>query len=717
VTPLCGSDSTSHKHIEYESRAIALKVIDYSSGDQHAAWTLRTLGIGTSVNHSSQTQVNGLKDRLNQLAVVFNDSPLAKRENLRFIPDDFAYKLIGTSGDHAADQKKSHEILRVWKMDVIMLRLGEEAVYHMGAERVMTFLIPRKASQIEEAGGREAWDKLSEAEKVCADTEIIKALGKLVFDGLPKTEQDQLTLFIRTGCCMHKDLNAVKGGDKAMQKMWKTLNKTPPIILANKDNAAVLAASNRSDPSPMERRAEEISKRGGSHATALGGMICRHKDKKKGQQDTYSWFMETTVGHPVPYPDVCNTRYGTHGQAAGTIIAYHEHFVSFMEFIRDSKDKIGLTNIELNFLKAITNKETLTELCALALYNILISRPFMQYVRLHENLLDLGPFFQQKVKLLESISQNPMLWIGTEFSYETCSLRGSEVDEWAKKVVNTVHGLASDLPDLEDAVAAFVTGAMNTFTERFNDEFRDGGDIDKLTDFERDLLYFPSCNDINEGGLGSWRIEQRRWPAGTLHKFRAAYTSAQNNTESFIKHKLTKEEDMQYLRRVARERDGGGTQRVLKEEQMKADKGKMRENRQKEASRQELSDRRAAKITETGKSLILLESDVDSLLVDELNRQLDYHREVERKLEAEKKLKIPMDASDATEKPETVPKKTHMKTKPRRVAELKKAIARYHARETPSTSILESSMEDSEMVVQEQGEDVFYESDFHDDLA
>jgi hypothetical protein len=307
---------------------------------------------------------------------------------------------------------------------------------------------------------------------------------------------------------MHKDLNAVKGGDKAMQKMWKALNKTPPIILVNKDNAAILAPSNRSDPSPMARHTKEISKHGGSHATALGGMICRHKDKKKGQQDTYDWFMETMVGHWVPYPDVNNTCYGTHGQAAGKIIAYHEHFVSFKEFIRDSKDKIGLTNIELNFLKAIKNKETLTELCALALYNVLISRLFMQYVHLHENLLDLGLFFQQKVNLLESISWNPKLWIGTEFFYETCSLRGSEVDEWAIKLVNTVHGLASDLPDLEDAVVAFVAGAMNTFMEQFNDEFKDGGNIDKLTDLEHDLLYFPSCNDINEGGLGSWHGEQ-----------------------------------------------------------------------------------------------------------------------------------------------------------------------------------------------------------------
>ncbi len=111
------SDSTSHKHIEYESRTIALQVVNYNNPDAKPEWKLRTLGVDTSINHTSETQIRGLKERLRELAQVFNESPFAKRKNLRFIPEDFAYFLIGTSGDHAADQKKSHEILRIWRMD------------------------------------------------------------------------------------------------------------------------------------------------------------------------------------------------------------------------------------------------------------------------------------------------------------------------------------------------------------------------------------------------------------------------------------------------------------------------------------------------------------------------------------------------------------------------------------------------------------------------
>ena len=47
------SDSTSHKHIEYECRTIALEVTDYSNPSAACKWKSRTLGIGISTNHAS----------------------------------------------------------------------------------------------------------------------------------------------------------------------------------------------------------------------------------------------------------------------------------------------------------------------------------------------------------------------------------------------------------------------------------------------------------------------------------------------------------------------------------------------------------------------------------------------------------------------------------------------------------------------------------------
>jgi len=308
---------------------------------------------------------------------------------------------------------------------------------------------------------------------------------------------------------MHKDLNCVKGGAKAMGEMWTKLKKTQSILLANKDNAAVLAnRSNSGASTAAEKRAEEVSKRGGTHATTLGGMICQNKDKKKGQQDTYDWYMEYHIGEHVPFPDVSNTRYGSHGEAAATIIVYRAHFIRFMEHIRNAKDKPGETNIEKNFANAIKDVLTLTELCVLALYNVAVSRPFMVYVRSHDNFLQLEDLFNKKTSFLSSIIQTPELWTRDTQNYEDASLLGAEWEEWGVKVLTAVHSLQPQLPDLNDAVIAFVTGARDTFVERFSDKFKKGSGIDELTTSERDALYFASTNDANEGGLGSWRCGQ-----------------------------------------------------------------------------------------------------------------------------------------------------------------------------------------------------------------
>jgi hypothetical protein len=137
--------------------------------------------------------VDGLRKRLEEIAKIFNESPLAKREGLNFKADDFAYKLIGTSGDHAADQKKSHAILKEWKLDVILQRLGEEALFNMSVTRVVALLLPLKEKQVEKVGGYEAWNTLSEEEQAKADIEIIREVGRQVLGGLSEKDQQKLT--------------------------------------------------------------------------------------------------------------------------------------------------------------------------------------------------------------------------------------------------------------------------------------------------------------------------------------------------------------------------------------------------------------------------------------------------------------------------------------------------------------------------------------------
>ena len=49
-----------------------------------------------------------------------------------------------------------------------------------------------------------------------------------------------LKLFIWAGCGCHKDLNTVHGANMAMMAWWDGNNIPGPVLLANRDNKAVL---------------------------------------------------------------------------------------------------------------------------------------------------------------------------------------------------------------------------------------------------------------------------------------------------------------------------------------------------------------------------------------------------------------------------------------------------------------------------------------------
>jgi hypothetical protein len=228
-----------------------------------------------------------------------------------------------------------------------------------------------------------------------------------------------------------------------------------------------------------------------------------------------------------------------------------------------------------------------------------------------------------------------------------------------------------------------------------------------LTAEELETLYFSSTNDANEGGLGSWRRGQTRRPAETLQKFNASFVSQQNNTVTFMTHKLNTDEDQVYLMRSARQRDASGSQKKLKLAQIEADQEKVAENVRKEAKRDERRDIRASILLDTSKQLVLVGADIDRLGNEELNKQLDYHRELE---------KLVSKSSQAAQ----VPLKTHMKLKADRVLELKKALTRYQLRGNDNLTLmhtLASNLGRAEGGQTMGDEDIQYQSDYNDDLT
>ena len=70
------SDGTSDKHINYESRHIAYKNPHTTS--ETSSHVIRMLDVSSSVDHTSETQVEGWKENLTGLVELYNSSPLAR---------------------------------------------------------------------------------------------------------------------------------------------------------------------------------------------------------------------------------------------------------------------------------------------------------------------------------------------------------------------------------------------------------------------------------------------------------------------------------------------------------------------------------------------------------------------------------------------------------------------------------------------------------------
>jgi hypothetical protein len=92
--------------------------------------------------------------------------------------------------------------------------------------------------------------------------------------------------------------------------------------------------------------------------------------------------------------------------------------------------------------------------------------------------------------------------------------------------------------------------------------------------------------------------------------------ATRNETESFISHKVTEEEDYIYLMRTARKRDASGHQKALRIAQIQADEEKITQNRKKETEREERRENKATALMETVKKLVLTTVEIDGLKND-----------------------------------------------------------------------------------------------------
>ena len=147
----------------------------------------------------------------------------------------------GILTDHAADQKLLHKLFKEWKEHLDKPKQGDEAVLDGEVDFVSMMLEALKV-KVEEVGGQEKLDALLDEKKAIfnkkIDIEVWKALGDMAFNALSDKEKWEVNFLVWTGCCMHKEMNAVKGGSAMMQAYWESVGVVPPKLLKNKDNPA-----------------------------------------------------------------------------------------------------------------------------------------------------------------------------------------------------------------------------------------------------------------------------------------------------------------------------------------------------------------------------------------------------------------------------------------------------------------------------------------------
>lgn len=252
------------------------------------------------------------------------------------------------------------------------------------------------------AGGLEGWNSLSEEERAVRDlatvAAMIKSMGEKEFDELPEPKKRELSLFFWTGCCMHKEQNAFKGGNTAMMAAWKELGVKGPIILANKWNAAAVQKALSPEKGSREPTDEEIA---ALEASTFGGAkLCA-----------------TLSISPV---STFQTR----------------------------------VTIDLRVMERPLVNSFLTELVVLALVSENVTKPYLEYVRtVGLNGLKLGPWHRSLVETLEKLITNPGWWLDSEQGHALCTADGKE---WRRpEVVQAARSLAPELPYVSEMIVAF----------------------------------------------------------------------------------------------------------------------------------------------------------------------------------------------------------------------------------------------------------------------
>ena len=329
-------DGATHRSLTYESRSIAMPVPTYGSEDDTVTYKSRFFGIDHAINHTSAEQLRGWKRKFDEAHSLWLRSPMGSRSPITIL--ESVTRIRGMLTDHAADQKKLARNIEEWRRECYFKLQGEQVLLSMPLAESVAIIREENDKKFATAGGIDVWNSLPEDAKDEINAAVYKKvcirLGVAEFEKLTLQEKQDVELFIWAGCCMHKELNSVKGGNTRMKKIWDIEGRQGPLKLLNRDNAAF---AERGDDEREE--AESKADGGGVKTTSLAGAIFRNQDDKKGYQDAFRTYFLKQLGYSVTFPDMSSVRYQSHCDAAAELLAHRAQYISFLDDSRDKKQK------------------------------------------------------------------------------------------------------------------------------------------------------------------------------------------------------------------------------------------------------------------------------------------------------------------------------------------------------------------------------------------
>ncbi|KAJ3816607.1 hypothetical protein F5880DRAFT_1494095, partial [Lentinula raphanica] len=505
-------DGTTHKNETYE-----LKFATVITPEKRIQFFL---GIKMAVNHTSETQLASWIESIEEFFNLAYDSKLVSVNDTRI----FWNLVTGFHSDHAADQRKLFDLMKKWKKQLDCETQGERTIQGLSDNEYACLVFQGSQLLIQNSGGPASWERLTLKERTCRIADMKKQLardiGEVEFQKLSASEQSEIDLFLWAGCCMHKEMNTFKGGCIGLDDFWDEHTElTSPIPLPNRDNAATIRLASGT---AAAARAKGRTEHGAVKLASLAGMIFRHKDRKRGQQDTLHFFFDYRI-------------------ACALIVTHLDLFIEFLTYVRYNKGSGALNHMEQNVLNGLQDIATRHELCTITLYWLSISIPYMREVRgpnaKQDNILKLESLHRRVIEHIDTLIEYPEYVIGPDASYAKGSLDGMNWE--CPDAFYAVQSYAPGLLHLKVIFVYFLKKSRVVWL-RFMSEFEEGSALSLATPEQIDCAFMEKMNNLNESAFGIYRQSSCHNPTMSITQHNSQQMYKFNQTSTFL-HSLTPE--------------------------------------------------------------------------------------------------------------------------------------------------------------------------------